>query len=394
MKSWRVVAVLSSALAAGSLDAEIVERVVAKANGGIVTLSEFEARQVAAVQSARIPPDQIEAYLRDNNQRILQEAIDDVILVKRGEAQGIRVRPEYVDEILDGIKKENNFASDQEMADQLRREGMSLGDLRRSLERSIVKRQVLARELEPKAAVTDAEALAEYQKNVERYHRPESVHLFEIVVESEARARDVAAKARGGADFAELAKAQSAAASRERGGDLGTVTRGDLAAELEKVAFSLPLGGISDPLPTGDGTWRVLKVAARNEASTASFEEMKPALTQQLAQTKMLREYEAYMSNLRAQADIQITVREVPLSVDPEAAAPSLAAPAAPGTVAPPPASAPAGPAPRPAAALPGVPEDEISVTPQSAPRRVVPDDGIPAAPPSPAPSPEPPAGG
>jgi parvulin-like peptidyl-prolyl isomerase len=389
MKPWRVVLVLSAACAAGSLDAEIVERVVAKANGGIVTLSEFEARQVAAVQAARVPPDQIESYLRDNNQRILQEAIDDVILVKRGEAQGIRVRPEYVDEILDGIKKENNLASDQELADQLRREGMSLGDLRRSLERSIVKRQVLARELEPKAAVTDAEALAEYQKNLERYHRPESVHLFEIVVDSQARAADIVTRARGGADFGELAKAQSTAASRERGGDLGSVTRGDLAAELEKVAFSLALGGISDPLPTGDGTWRVLKVAARNEASTASFEEMKPALTQQLAQTKMLREYDSYMTNLRAQADIQITVREVPLSVDPEAAAPSLAAPAAGPGAAPPPVAPPA----RPAAALPGVPDDEISVTPQAAPKRVVPDDGIPPATPSPAPSPEPPAG-
>ena len=87
MKSWRVVLVLSAACAAGSLDAEIVERVVAKANGGIVTLSEFEARQVAAVQSARIPPDQIESYLRDNNQRILQEGVR-TALARSGESGG------------------------------------------------------------------------------------------------------------------------------------------------------------------------------------------------------------------------------------------------------------------------------------------------------------------
>jgi parvulin-like peptidyl-prolyl isomerase len=369
--------VLSLALLGGAVRGEIVERVVAKANGGIVTLSEFEARQVAAVQSARVPPDQIEAYLRDNNQRILQEAIDDVILLKRGEQQGVRVRPEYIDELIDGIKKENNIASDQELADQLRREGMSLGDLRRSLERSIVKRQVLARELEPKTVVTDAEALAEYQRNLDRYRRPESVHLFEIVAPTEGRAKEIVTRARGGADFAELARAHSTAASRERGGDLGTVTRGDLAPELEKVAFSLPLGGVSDPL-AADGGWRVLRVAARNEASVASFEEMKGAITQQLSQTKMVREYEAYIANLRKQADIQITVREVPLTVAPDAAAPTLGAPAPAPTA-----------APRPLA--PGAPVDEISVTPQAAPRHVVPDDGIPK--PSPSPSVVPPAG-
>ena len=64
--------------------AEIIERVVAKVNGDIVTQSEFEARQLAAVQAARIPPDQVETYLRENNQRILQEAVDDLLIMQRG----------------------------------------------------------------------------------------------------------------------------------------------------------------------------------------------------------------------------------------------------------------------------------------------------------------------
>src|SRR5512139_2090578 len=103
--------------------AEIVERIVATVNGGIVTMSEFEARQAAAVQAARVPPDQIEAFLRENNQRILQEAIDEVILVRRGEEQGIRIRPEYVDEIIEDVKKENKLDSDAQLTEQLRREG-------------------------------------------------------------------------------------------------------------------------------------------------------------------------------------------------------------------------------------------------------------------------------
>ena len=76
--------------------AEIIERVVAKVNGDIITQSEFEARQLAAVQSARIPSEQVEAYLRQNNARILQEAVDDLLITQRAADLGIKLRPEYV----------------------------------------------------------------------------------------------------------------------------------------------------------------------------------------------------------------------------------------------------------------------------------------------------------
>src|SRR5437762_14258783 len=73
--------------------AEIIERIVARVNGDIITQSEFEARQVAAVQAARLGSDQVEAYLRQNNARILQEAIDDLLIVQPAADLGIKLRP-------------------------------------------------------------------------------------------------------------------------------------------------------------------------------------------------------------------------------------------------------------------------------------------------------------
>src|SRR6185503_17304261 len=150
---------VSLALLAASSGAEVVERVVARVNGDIVTLSDFEARQIADVQAARVTPDRIEAYLRDNNRRILQDAIDEVLILQRGADLGIHLRPEYINEVIDGIKKENNITDDADLRRQLRREGMTLEALKRNIERSIVKRQVLSRELEGRTTVTDAEAL-------------------------------------------------------------------------------------------------------------------------------------------------------------------------------------------------------------------------------------------
>src|SRR5215468_6187312 len=141
---WCAVAAALAAMSASSR-AEIVERLVAKVNGDIVTQSEFEARQLAAVQAAHIPADQVESYLRQNNSRILQEAIDDLLIVQRAAEIGIKLRPEYL--------KDNNIPDDGELRRQLRREGMNLDDLKRNIERSVLKRQVLQHELEPKVQV-------------------------------------------------------------------------------------------------------------------------------------------------------------------------------------------------------------------------------------------------
>src|SRR6185436_6185118 len=181
MRSRNLLLPALSALLATAASPEILERVVAKVNGDIVTLSEFQSRQVAAVQAAGLTSDeQVEKYLRENNARILQEAVDDLLLVQKASEEGMRLRADYIKEIIDGIKKENNITSDDDLQQQLRREGMSLDDLKRNIERSILRRQLLSRELESKIAVSDTEVRAYYDEHRADYDRPGSLHLQEI----------------------------------------------------------------------------------------------------------------------------------------------------------------------------------------------------------------------
>jgi parvulin-like peptidyl-prolyl isomerase len=379
--------------------AEIIERIVARVNGDIITLSELESRQLAAVQQARIPPEQVETYLRENNARILQDAIDDLLVVQRAADLGIRLRPEYVQEVIEGIKKENNIADDAELRTQLRKEGMSLDDLKRNIERSVLRRQVLSRELEPKTQVTEAEARAVYEKSKADFGKSAAVHLQEIVVADEALARDIVRRARGGEDFSALARAHSTAGSKAAGGELGRVAKGDMAPQLEKVVSALPAGGISEPIAI-EGGYRIVRVVSKEEASTTPFEEVKDEILKRLSQERMAKVYEDYVEGLRT-ASKQTThtmVNEVSLQV-PNVAAPILTGPGLTGAPAP-------GAAPSPAAgpavpALPGVDASEISTTPQAKPERVAPPSApgqaaapstpaSPATTPSPAPSPSP----
>jgi len=363
--------------------AEIIERVVAKVNGDIITQSEFEARQLAAVQSARIPSEQVEAYLRQNNARILQEAVDDLLITQRAADLGIKLRPEYVLDVIDGIKKENNIPDDAELKRQLRREGMSLDDLKRNIERSVLRRQVLSRELEQKATVTEAEARAEYEQHKSEYGKSASVHLQEIVVADGAQAQDVVRRARGGEDFSSLARALSTAGSRANGGDLGQVNPGDMNPELAKVVGALAAGGVSDPIALENG-FRIVRVVAKEDATVTPYEELREEITKRLQQQRMASVYDEYVAGLRKASEktTQTTVSEVSLTV-PNVPTSNLSGPGLPGPGAPEaaPAVAPKVPA------LPGIDASEISTTPQARPERVAPP---PPVTPSPSPSPSP----
>jgi parvulin-like peptidyl-prolyl isomerase len=379
------------------VSAEILERIIVKVNGEIVTQTEFQARQLAAAQAARVEPDRVGQFLRENNAKILQEAIDDILLVQRAEDAGLRLPPHYIDDVIDGIKKDNKIESEAQFQEQLAREGMTLEDLKRNIERSIVRRQILSRDIEGKITVSESEARAEYDRRIADFTKPATVSLLEILVKDEgadALAREILARARGGEDFASLARIYSASPTKSTGGDLGRLAHGDLNPELEKIAFALPVGAISDPIPSAGG-YRILKVTEKTEGSVVPFDEAKEAIKQRLMQERWAKEYDVYIQGLRKNAIVDTRVREVPLQLtgpvpsppeggslldkvpDPPApgAEPEAAAAAAVGPAAPPVdpdaeiiTSGPAQPervAPPAAPARPGEPEkDEKKATP------------------------------
>lgn len=357
---------------ASGVRSEILERVIAKVNGEIITQSEFQARQLAAAQAARIDPDKVPQFLRDNNSKILQEAVDDLLLHQRADEAGLRLRPEYVKEVIDNIKKENKIGSDEELVAQLSREGMTLDDLKRNIERSIVRRQLLSREVEGKVAVTDSEAKTEYDAKKDEFSKPATVTLQEIYVkgdDGEALARDLVKRARAGEDFAALAKEHSAGVTRAAGGDLGKMSKGDLNPALEKVAFGLAKGAVSDPVKSGEG-YRIFKVLDKTEASVVPFEEAKADIKNRLMNERWTKEYDAYMADLRKKAVINLMVREAPLQLSgpvPEGAGLNLG-----GVDEPPSAGGAARPAPS-AEPSPADSEAEISTTGSDRPEQVAP---------------------
>jgi len=396
MRRLCVLLLPSLALVPCASRAETIERVVAKVNGQIITLSEFQSRQVAAAQGARVDPAGVGAFLRQNNAKILQDAIDEILILQKAEDAGIRAPAAWIDEAIEGIKKENRITSDEQMQEALAREGLTLAELRENIERGVLRRIVMQRDVQPKIEASEADVRAEYERvKATEFTKPATVTLQEILIPEDkggiVLARELAARARAGEDFQELARSYSTAPSRANGGDLGQLAQGDIHPDLEKVAFELSVGSVSDPLPVAGG-YRLIRVVAKTTGSTTPFDAVKDRVRDRVMMTRFDKAYDDYVAELRKNAVVELRVREVPLQLTgpiPEGSLREALEPLSPG--APEPAAAsPAAPAP-PAAATPApvVVDDEVTTTPQAAPERVAPPPR--ATPPAPPPTQPPP---
>ncbi len=140
----------------------------------------------------------------------------------------------------------------------------------------------------------------------------EQVWLRHIVVADESAAAQVERLLLAGEPWESLAAQYSEdAASKEAGGDLGWRPRGTLLAEVEAVAFQLPVGAISEPVQTQSG-WVVIQVLGR---------EVRPLDDSQYSQAVQAA-FEAWLGAQRAQSQIETK----PFWVDRVPLQPTLAA--------------------------------------------------------------------
>ena len=297
---------------------DVIERVIARVNGQIVTLSEFEARQMAAVQAARVPEGEIEAFLRQNNAKLLDEAMEELLLVDRAAALGMKLRPEYLDSVIEDIKKEQNIASEADFLAQLKREGLTIDALRRNIERNVVVRQVRARDVDPKAQVSEADVRAEYERRKGAdFTRKATVRLMEIVTKGDGasgQANAILERLKKGEDFETLAREHSVSASRAAGGDLGRVEPDDLNPALSAAIASLRPGEVSAPGGV-DGSYWILKIQERLADEVTAFDQVKERLQEELSRARFEKVYGDYIADLKKNAVYTVYVREAPTTI-------------------------------------------------------------------------------
>ena len=302
--------------------ADIIEQVLVKVNGDIVTKTEFEQRQIAALRQRQdlgnVSPDspELKKAIAEITPDLILSAVDELLLVQRGRELGYALGDEQFATILENIKKENKLETDEQFQAALKQEGLTLLDLRRSLERQMLISRVQQAEVMSKISVTEEEAKAYYEKHREEFTTPSAITLREVLVEvprnekginaaqdeeARAKAEDIRKRLLAGEPFARLAADLSDAPSKANGGLIGPINSTDLAPALREMIRTMKPGDLTEIIRTTRG-YQILKLETKTEETTKSFDAARTEIGDRVADEKRRGETQKYIEKLRAQA--------------------------------------------------------------------------------------------
>ncbi len=145
-----------------------------------------------------------------------------------------------------------------------------------------------------KVEISDVEISEYYEEHPDEFQNPKTVEARHILIQVDQNAaaeevakaqekiEDILEKARGGQDFAELAKQYSEGPSKDKGGHLGSFRREAMVKPFSDKAFAMQAGEISDPVRTRFG-WHIIKVEKVNEATVTTLADARDKIRQKLA---------------------------------------------------------------------------------------------------------------
>jgi len=211
------------------------------------------------------------------------------------------------------------YSTDAEMNAALASGGLDRTGLRRMLAINLVVSKYVEENITKTILVTAAELAQYYSSHTEEFQHPELVRTSQILISLSsgatpekqkaalARAQALLARIKKGEDFGKLATENSMDSSASQGGDIGYAEKGELEPEYEAVAFSLPVGQVSDPVLTKYG-YHLIKVTDRVKEGLSTLEEAKEDLTSYLKSQKVQTELQKLVAGLSDKAKIEILI--------------------------------------------------------------------------------------
>jgi len=164
---------------------------------------------------------------------------------------------------------------------------------------------LLEQELKNIQQVTEKEAKDYYENNKEQFIKPTEVRLSQIVVKNEEEAKKVYERVDKGEDFGKIAKELSKdEKTKASGGDMGFFKKGQLAPQIENVAFSLKKGQVSMPMNL-KGDLYIFKVTDV-KGTPVDFEQIKIQLMEQLKAKKQQDWFNSYIDELKKKHKVEV----------------------------------------------------------------------------------------
>src|SRR5687767_10786122 len=307
-----------------ALSAEILEQVLVKVNGEIVTQTEFQRIQLAALRElpnqtdpSRMSDAEVSKLLAQVTPQAIVTTIDEMLLMQRAKEMSLAVSDAQFTQVLESIRKDNKIESEEAFEAALKSEGMTLAQLKQTLSKRILIGQVQQREVGSRIEVTEAEEKAYYDAHPDEFATTPSVTLREIQVnapadpvkkiasvgaleEAREKAGEIRARIVKGEAFEKVAAEVSDAPSKANGGLIGPISRDDMNEELLKMISTMKVGDITPVMNTASGA-QFFQLASSIESTKLPFEAARPRIADRISSEKIGVEFKKYMARLRSE---------------------------------------------------------------------------------------------
>jgi peptidyl-prolyl cis-trans isomerase SurA len=322
-KRWLSVLLLAPGLTAADLpnsQPSVVDEIVAKVNGEIITRRELERKRLvieAELRQQGLIGRAFEDAAAKRAAEGLRDQIDQLLLVQKGKELNINVDAD-VNRRFAEIQSESKVVDTDKFHDWVREQtGETYEDFRLQMKNQLLSQRVISEEVYRNVVIPKAEIEKYYNEHKAEFIRQEMVSLREILVSTgdgsaakvaaaETKAKGLVDKARKGeAKFTDLARQYSDAPTATSDGELGAFKRGDLAKEIDDTVFNHPKGYVTDPIRRPAG-FEIYRVEEHYAAGQASMDEVESEINAKLMGPRVIPKVREYLTQLRENAFLQI----------------------------------------------------------------------------------------
>jgi peptidyl-prolyl cis-trans isomerase SurA len=300
-------------------DTAVVEEIVAKCNGDIVTRGDLDRSRRELIETLRannIVGEDFEKQLTEREKNLLRDRIDQLILAQKAKDLNINVDTD-VSKQLAAIQSDSKQADPEKFQQYIKEQsGMPYEDFKQEMKNRLLTQRVIREEVTEKMSVKHEDLEKYYNERKSDFVREEQITLQEILISTEGKdeagvaaaekkAKDLVARARKGERFAEMARDNSDSVTSKNFGELPPYKKGMMGKNLEDAVWDQPKGYIADPIKTSNG-FLILRVEDHQKAGQAELAEVENEITQRLLAPRMDVAVREYLTKLRKDAFLEI----------------------------------------------------------------------------------------
>jgi peptidyl-prolyl cis-trans isomerase SurA len=302
--------------AAFAEDAQVVDGIAAVVNGEVITFSQVRALAAPREKLLRSQYNgkDLEQKLVELRKFALKDLIDRRLVIQAFKKESFQIPDHVVDQRIQDIIRESFGGDRNTFIKTLEAQNYSLGEFKEKEMERIIVQAMRSHNVKTNTAIPPTKIEEYYRKHHDQFRSKEQIKLQMIMISGQkdtgnaqaqkSMAEQVLGKLAGGAEFDETARLYSEDSTRENGGDWGWIERNTLAAPLEKIAFNMPVGRISNIIDYA-GNYYILKVEDKHGGTTRSLAEVRGEIEKKLMQEEAQKIQEKWIASLRQKAYIR-----------------------------------------------------------------------------------------